>query len=256
MSLTVLRKGGSIIVKQLGHATLTVNLPDGKKMEYLITLPRLRIDGLWWVLCTDRTVHSLTQCRYGSPYIELAESSYIIGGGYISVIEYKGKGYFSGKSHSFKAIVTGDAAAFSPSSTRGPTGNEFVIEGTWHQNSKFSTGLEFHNVLGAKEEVTAVGGASDGTMGEFETRKLWSAVAQGIREGDFETASKEKGRIEVCTCDVIGVHHLQLAPKNDQRQRRKDEAAAGSTWPLKHFIPVASDAVCTFSSFSFIRSDG
>lgn len=48
-------------MKQLGHAILTVDLPGGEKEEFLITLPRLRIDGLW----------------YGSPYIELTESSYI-----------------------------------------------------------------------------------------------------------------------------------------------------------------------------------
>ena len=48
-------------MKQIGHANLTVHLPDGGKEEFLITLPRLRIDGLW----------------YGSPYIELSESSYI-----------------------------------------------------------------------------------------------------------------------------------------------------------------------------------
>ena len=53
--------GGSIIVKQIGHAVLTVDLPGGGKEEFLITLPRLRIDGLW----------------YGSPYIELTETSYI-----------------------------------------------------------------------------------------------------------------------------------------------------------------------------------
>ena len=53
--------GGSIIVKQIGHAILTVDLPEGGKEELLITLPRLRIDGLW----------------YGSPYIELTETSYI-----------------------------------------------------------------------------------------------------------------------------------------------------------------------------------
>lgn len=41
--------GGSIIVKQIGHAILTVALPSGKQEEYLITLPRLRIDGLWYV---------------------------------------------------------------------------------------------------------------------------------------------------------------------------------------------------------------
>lgn len=57
----VLFAAGSIIVKQIGHAVLTVTLPSGDKEEYLITFPRLRIDGLW----------------YGSPYIELAETSWI-----------------------------------------------------------------------------------------------------------------------------------------------------------------------------------
>ena len=53
--------GGSIIVKQIGHAILTVDLPGGKTENLLITLPKLRIDGLW----------------YGSPYIELVENSWI-----------------------------------------------------------------------------------------------------------------------------------------------------------------------------------
>jgi hypothetical protein len=63
--------GGNIIVKQVGHAVLTVNLPGGNKEEYLITLPKLRIEGLW----------------YGSPYIELAETSYISGSnGWLSTV--------------------------------------------------------------------------------------------------------------------------------------------------------------------------
>ncbi|TFK37631.1 hypothetical protein BDQ12DRAFT_149207 [Crucibulum laeve] len=195
---------GSIIVKQIGHAVLTVSPASGPKEEYLITLPRLRIDGLW----------------YGSPYIELTETSYIIGGGHISTIEYKGKGYFSGKSHSFKATVTAIPGQ--------GQGKEHVVEGTWHQHSKFTKGAsgDFHNAEAAAEEVKAMGAEKDGEMGEFETRKLWAAVAKGIREGDFETASKEKSRIE-----------------NEQRQRRKDEAAAGTTWPLKHFTHVESDAI-------------
>ena len=32
---------------------------------------------------------------------------------------------------------------------------------------------------------------------EWESRKLWCLVAKGIREGDFETASREKSKIEV-----------------------------------------------------------
>ncbi|KIM89944.1 hypothetical protein PILCRDRAFT_95024 [Piloderma croceum F 1598] len=187
---------GSIIVKQIGHATLVVDLPSGEKEEYLITLPRLRIDGLW----------------YGSPYIELAETSYIQGSnGWLSTIEYKGKGYFSGKSHTFKAIL------------KPPTSDHKteVIEGTWHTTSKTSSGMTFHDVSPPKEEVTV---KSIEEQTEWESRKLWGAVAKGIREGDFESASREKSRIE-----------------NEQRQRRKDEAAASTPWQLKHFKHIESD---------------
>lgn len=131
--------------------------------------------------------------RYGSPYIELADTSYIIGGGYVGVIEYKGKGYFSGKSHSFKATL-------SPQPGMGGSGaGDIVVEGQWHQTSKFVQGGSgpFHDVTTPKEEVTPVGAAEGGEMGEMETRKLWELVAKGIREGDFETASREKSRIEV-----------------------------------------------------------
>ncbi|KAH8923228.1 hypothetical protein BT69DRAFT_1334038 [Atractiella rhizophila] len=81
-----------ILVKQVGHAFIKIKLADGGIETYLITLPTLRIEGLW----------------YGSPYIELADTSYIQGSnGILSTIEYKGKGYFSGKSHSFKATISG-----------------------------------------------------------------------------------------------------------------------------------------------------
>ncbi|KAJ2915334.1 hypothetical protein MD484_g5055, partial [Candolleomyces efflorescens] len=234
---------GSVIVKQIGHAVLTINETD----HYLITLPRLRIDGLW----------------YGSPYIELVDSTFIVGGGYTSVIDYKGKGYFSGKSHSFKATTTplpgmggnsivppaassssGGGGWFSSSrnasSTSLAASKEYVIEGTWHETSTWTkgpagptgalTGTKFHDVTpttgSKKEEAVVVAGGDNGEMGEFETRKLWEIVAKGIREGDFEIASKEKSRIE-----------------NDQRQRRKDEQAAGTTWPLKHFQLEESDPI-------------
>jgi len=187
--------GGNIIVKQLGHATLTVSLPNGNKEDYLITLPRLRIEGLW----------------YGSPYIELAETSYIqSSSGWLSTIKYQGKGYFSGKSHTFKADLTppiGAGSAFKSSS----------FEGQWNTTSKDTrTSAVFTNVNGPKEEVT-VRPVED--QGEWESRALWCKVAKGIRESDFDTAAREKGRIET-----------------EQRQRRRDETEAGTSWQLKHFV--------------------
>lgn len=41
-------------VKQVGHAILRITLPDGKIESYLLTLPKLRIEGL----------------IFGSPYVE------------------------------------------------------------------------------------------------------------------------------------------------------------------------------------------
>jgi hypothetical protein len=216
--------GGAIIVKQIGHAVLTYTPPSApeKPENYLITLPRLRIDGIW----------------YGSPYIELSETSWISGGGYLCTVDYKGKGYFSGKSHSFKATVSPNPRAACDAKGNsvpvgggnGGTGGEYIIEGTWHTTSKVSkgrgAGTVFHNVesgpYGKKEEVSVKGSESD--MDEFETRRLWAGVAKGIRTGDFDMASKEKSAIE-----------------NDQRQRRKDELAAASKWPMKHFKPLESD---------------
>jgi hypothetical protein len=63
--------GTSISVKQVGHAILTVQVPKGKPEQYLITLPRLRIEGLW----------------YGSPYIELTETTHIVGStGWVAMV--------------------------------------------------------------------------------------------------------------------------------------------------------------------------
>jgi hypothetical protein len=194
--------GGNIIVKQVGHATLTITLPDGQKETYLITLPRLAIEGLW----------------YGSPYIELSDSSYIqSSSGWLSTIKYQGKGYFSGKSHTFKATLTPPIGAGS-----GTQASSF--EGQWNTTSKDArTGAPFTDVTGPKEEVTV---KPVEEQGEWESRALWNKVSKGIREGDFDTAAREKSRIE-----------------NEQRQRRRDEAAASTSWQLKHFVHEDEDSL-------------
>lgn len=106
-------------------------------------------------------------------------------------IEYKGKGYFSGKSHSFKA-------GLSPPGTLTP---KHTFEGTWHQTSKdVRTGALFTDVTGPKEEVTT---KEVEDQDEWESRRLWRWVAKGIRDGDFDAASKEKSKIEVRVRGVL-----------------------------------------------------
>ena len=168
-------------MKQVGHSTLTVSLPDATKEDYLITFPRLRIEGLW----------------YGSPYIELSDTSCIqSSSGWLSTIKYQGKGYFSGKSHSFKADLTppiGSGSSFQASS----------FEGQWNATSKDQrTGVVITDVTCPKEEVTV---RPVEEQGEWESRALWLKVAKGILESDFETAVREKSRIEVCNFSTVHI---------------------------------------------------
>lgn len=161
-----------------------------------LTPAKLRIEGIVW----------------GSPYIELADTSAIQSSdGYTAHIEYKGRGYFSGKAHSFKATVT-----------KGSTTIQ-TYEGQWDGVSHIgsSKGPVFFDASKPKTEIQVT---PVDTQGPWESRKLWQTVANGIRSGDYDAAGKDKSRIE-----------------NEQRQRRKDEQAAGDTWKLWNFEHVESD---------------
>ncbi|KAF8335688.1 Oxysterol-binding protein [Cantharellus anzutake] len=198
-------------VKQVGHALLTVTLPSGATETHLITLPKLRIEGIW----------------YGSPYVELTENSYIASSsGYYSMIEYKGKGYFTGKSHSFKAFVypplpSPASVAASGELPTPSTTPKYVAEGTWTATSKLKDGRIFTDVTGPRTEIIVSDISEQDPM---ETRRLWSEVSKGIRTGDFDLASREKTKIE-----------------NAERQKRRDEAVAGTPWKLQHFVRIESD---------------
>ncbi|KAJ9107145.1 hypothetical protein QFC19_002805 [Naganishia cerealis] len=189
--------GGSINVKQNGHAILTVDVPGGKKETFLITLPKLQIQGLVW----------------GSPYIELTDSTAIVSDtGFVANIDYKGKGWVSGKAHSYKATLSHNGKSIRS------------YEGTWTAIGKVAKSDEvFTDATVPKTEVSV---KPIEEQKDWESRKLWRATAQGIRSGDYDAASRDKSRIE-----------------NEQRQRRKDEASAGQPWQLKLFDYVESDPV-------------
>lgn len=135
----------------------------------MITLPKLRIDGLIW----------------GSPYIELTETSAIQAStGFGANIEYKGKGYFSGKPHQYKAKLT----------KAGKTIQTYEGDWTGVSNTGSAKGPVFYDANKPKEEVTV---KPLNEQGEWESRNFWQKVANGIRGGDFDTAGREKSLIEV-----------------------------------------------------------
>ncbi|KAI9635689.1 uncharacterized protein MKK02DRAFT_36807 [Dioszegia hungarica] len=192
--------GTAINVKQSGHAILYVTPRTGGPIEsYLITLPKLRIEGIVW----------------GSPYIELVETNAIQSStGFTAQIDYKGRGWVSGKAHTFKATLTQTDHKKSLQ----------TYEGQWTGVSHIggSKGPVFLDTsAGVKEEVSV---ASLEQQGPWESRRLWEKVAKGIKGANYDLAGTEKSRIE-----------------NEQRQRRKDEAAANGTWDLWHFTHVDAE---------------
>ena len=110
-------------------------------------------------------------------------------------------------------------------------------EGQWtgvsHVGS--SKGPVFLDTSAPKEEVTV---APLSEQGEWESRKLWESVANGIRTGNYDAAGKDKSRLEVSICLCS---ETQADNQNEQRQRRKDEQAAGSEWKLVRFEHTEED---------------
>jgi hypothetical protein len=145
----------------------------------------LRIEGIVW----------------GSPYIELTDTNAIQSStGLTAQIDYKGRGYFSGKAHSFKATVTSSSGGHHAKAIQ-------TYEGQWTGTSHIggSKGALFLDTSAPKEEVVVQPIES---QSPWESRKLWEKVARGIRGGNYDEAGKEKTRIEVgtvccCFCCVL-----------------------------------------------------
>lgn len=101
-------------------------------------------------------------------------------------IDYKGRGWVSGKAHTFKATLQ-SASHHKALQT---------YEGQWTGTSHIggSKGPLFLDTSAPKEEVQV---APVEQQGPWESRRLWEKVAKGIKGGQYDTAGAEKSRIEV-----------------------------------------------------------
>jgi len=121
-------------------------------------------------------------------------------------IDYKGKGYFSGKPHSFKAAL----------SKNGHSVQSFEGQWTGVSHVGSSKGPVFLDTSAPKEEVTV---APLSEQGEWESRKLWEAVANGIRTGNYDAAGKDKSRLEVSHSSFCFKLKLTIRTSNDNEER-------------------------------------
>lgn len=190
-------------VKQYGHALLEIG-----KESYLITLPPLHIEGI----------------LVASPFVELEGKSYIqSSSGLLCVVEYSGRGYFSGKKNSFKARIYRDSK-----DSKEKEKALYTISGQWSGTSKITKNNEK-----SKDESSTVFYDATRTPAEhlkvkpleeqhsLESRKAWKDVAEAIKLGDF---------------DLIGQKKTELEEK--QRELRKDEEANGVSWQRRWFKDV------------------
>ncbi|KAG0673735.1 Oxysterol binding protein [Pichia californica] len=192
-------------VKQFGHALLEFrNLNE----NYLITLPPLHIEGILAF----------------SPFVELEQKSIIqSSAGYYTIIEYTGRGYFSGKKNSFKARIFKN---FNDSKKK--ENALYTISGQWSEKSTISKGSStpssskdeiFFDALNNKPQHLTVKSIDD--QHPLESRKAWLNVANAIRIGDYDLIHSEKSKLE-----------------NNQRDLRKIEEKNNSKWSRRWFDEI------------------
>lgn len=194
-------------VKQYGHALLEFG-----DESYLITLPPLHIEGI----------------LVASPFVELEGKSYIQSStGLLCVVEYSGRGYFSGKKNTFKARIYNDSK-----DSKDKEKALYTISGQWSGTSKIRKNSTNNTNSKSKEESTLFYDATR-TPAEhlmvkpleeqhpLESRKAWKDVANAIKLGDF---------------DLIGQTKTELEEK--QRDMRKAEESKGVSWQRRWFKDV------------------
>ncbi|CCH59990.1 hypothetical protein TBLA_0C01760 [Henningerozyma blattae CBS 6284] len=188
-------------VKQFGHSILEIG-----DESYLITVPPLHIEGI----------------LAASPFVELEGKSYIQSStGLFCVVEYSGKGYFSGKKNSFKAKLFENSKAYF--SKQNPL---YTISGQWSgqstiikHGSKKSDDLDpvpFYDAERQTSEFLNVKPLEE--QHPLESRKAWKNVAAAITANDFDAIAKTKTELE-----------------ESQRELRKAEEEKGICWQRRWF---------------------
>lgn len=197
----------TIHVKQIGHALLTLYPPGSQVPEtYLITLPALHIESL----------------IYGAPFVELGKFIHIVSStGYVSKIDFAGRGWVSGKKNSFTAQLWKDGHG----SEKNPL---YSADGQWSDTFTLRQGegkkaKEIETFSPANIKLSRINVAPIEDQDVFESRKAWANVARSIEKGDMDATSHFKSRIE-----------------NAQRVLRKKEQEEKREWQRVFFSQADS----------------
>ena len=194
----------TIHVKQIGHAHLHL---DAWNEDYIITLPALHIEGL----------------IFGNPFVELGKTSYISSSsGFVSEIEYAGKGWMSGKKNSFNARLY-------------RAGHEkdtlYSASGQWNESFTLSEGSKkggnvIETFSHTQHKTTPLTVAPLDQQDPLEAHRAWKNVIEGIKKGDMDMVHKEKSKIEMA-----------------QREFRKREQQENREWQRAFFTRAKAEPI-------------
>ncbi|KAJ5916287.1 hypothetical protein N7504_000302 [Penicillium tannophilum] len=191
----------TIQVKQIGHALYTLTRPGGEKERYLITLPNLHIESL----------------IYGTPFVELEKTAKIASStGYVSKIDFSGKGWLSGKKNTFTASLY--------KASEGEKKPLYTIDGQWSNTftiKKASTKDVVDTWTVEDNKTTPLTLAPIDEQDLYESRRAWKEVAENIQKNDMDAVSAHKSRIE-----------------HAQREMRRIEKAEDREWERRFFNRV------------------
>lgn len=195
--------GTSIMIRQSGHAVLTV---DKYNETYLLPLP-------------DVNARSIIS---GVPWPELNGTYKILSSsGYTAEMRFVGKGFWGGERNCFEASVyrTTDKVD-------NPTAI-FTLTGSW--SSKFTISnsegkeIEVFDLADPKNAPAPMSLRPASEQDPWESQKAWAPTFEAIRKGDHGEVVKQKSKLE-----------------NAQREMRKKDRAEGRTWETMFFTNVDS----------------
>jgi hypothetical protein len=197
----------TIHIKQIGHALLTLHPPNSDATEtYLITLPPLHIENL----------------IYGAPFVEIGKVCHIVSStGYISKIDFSGRGWLSGKKNSFSASLwkEGEGSDSKPLySTEGQWSDSFTIKKGHGKKADVVTTFKPSDIKLSRLNIAPLE-----EQDVLESRRAWGQVAKAIAKGDMDETSHYKSRIE-----------------NAQRALRRKEQEEKREWKRVFFSNVDS----------------
>jgi hypothetical protein len=199
---------GNINIKQFGHATIHI---DEFNEDYLIPFPDARVKGL----------------LSGHLYPELSGKYAIVSSsGYVSEINFSGKGYFSGAKNAFNAVMyqKSDAA-------KTPL---YIVEGQW--SDKFSIRRSEKILATVDTALPPAKVIYPDTEDSWETRNAWNNTVEALKSGNMKVAGIEKSKLEEA-----------------QRAMRRKEIAQEKEWKPVFFSTKDQDE--ERSSFESLASD-